>query len=197
MKSRPNKLPLSFYLQESVTLIARGLIGMRLCSFKDDVITSGIIVETEAYEGITDKASHAYNNRRTARTEIMFQKGGVAYVYLCYGMHHLFNVVTNIEGVPHAVLIRAIFPTDGIDTMKQRTAKQSMGFKATNGPGKLAKALGIHTSDTGENLTGNKIWIEKTNIQIKQGDIVAGPRIGVGYAGEDALLPYRFMKSLI
>ncbi len=192
MKFGSQKLPLSFYLQESVSLIAKELIGAKLCSFKDGVLTSGTIVETEAYEGITDKASHAYNNRRTTRTEIMFQKGGVAYVYLCYGMHHLFNVVTNMEGVPHAVLVRAIIPTDGTETMKIRTGKQKMNFKATNGPGKLTKALGIHISDIGEILTEDKIWIEKPTIKINESKIIAGPRIGVDYAGEDALLPYRF-----
>jgi len=188
-------LPISFYLRDSVTQIAKELIGAKLCSFKDGALTSGIIVETEAYEGITDKASHAYNNRRTPRTEIMFQEGGVAYVYLCYGMHHLFNVVTNVKGVPHAVLIRAIYPTDGNETMKQRTGKKQINFKATNGPGKLSKALGIQTSDTGENLTENKIWIEKPIIKINKSDIITGPRIGVDYAGEDALLPYRFCLS--
>ncbi len=192
MKSISHKLPISFYLQDSVTLIAKELIGAKLCSFKDDILTSGIIVETEAYEGITDKASHAYNNRRTARTNIMFQEGGVAYVYLCYGMHHLFNVVTNVKGIPHAVLIRAIVPASGIETMKLRTGKKHINFKETNGPGKLTKALGIHTSDTGESLFGNKIWIEKPLIQINQSDIITGPRIGVDYAGEDAFLPYRY-----
>jgi len=195
MKSKSHKLPFPSYLQDSVTQIAKELIGAKLCSFKDGNLTTGIIVETEAYEGITDKASHAYNNRRTTRTEIMFQKGGVAYVYLCYGMHHLFNVVTNMEGIPHAVLVRAIIPTDGTETMKIRTGKQKMDFKATNGPGKLTKALDIHISDTGESLTGNKIWIEKPTVQVNQNDIIAGPRIGVDYAEEDALLPYRFCLS--
>jgi DNA-3-methyladenine glycosylase len=185
-------LPISFYLRDSVTQIAKELIGCKLCSFKDGVLTSGVIVETEAYEGITDKASHAYNNRRTSRTEIMFQEGGLAYVYLCYGMHHLFNVVTNINGIPHAVLIRAIYPTEGIETMKQRTGKKQINFKATNGPGKLSKALGIHISDTGESLTGNTIWIEKSKLHINEKDIIAEPRIGVDYAEEDALLPYRY-----
>ena len=195
MKAKSNKLPVSFYLQDSVTHIARGLIGTKLCSYKDGEFTSGTIVETEAYAGIADKASHAYNNRRTTRTEIMFGEGGRAYVYLCYGMHHLFNVVTNVEGIPHAVLIRAIYPTDGIETMKLRTGKKQINFKATNGPGKLSKALGIHTIDTGESLCGNKIWIEKPRHQINKDDIITGPRIGVGYAGEDALLPYRFRLS--
>ncbi|NOX45924.1 MAG: DNA-3-methyladenine glycosylase [Chlorobi bacterium] len=192
MKSKSDKLPLSFYQQESVTQIARELIGTKLCSFKDGKLTSGIITETEAYEGITDKASHAYNNRRTARTEIMFGEGGHAYVYLCYGMHHLFNVVTNIEGIPDAVLVRAIYPTDGTETMKHRTGKKQFGHRATNGPGKLSRALGIQVSNTGESLTGNKIWIEKPRVLIDKSDIIAGPRIGVDYAGKDALLPYRY-----
>lgn len=196
MKAKSNKLPVSFYLKDSVTQIARELIGTKLCSFKDGELTSGIIVETEAYAGITDKASHAYNNRRTPRTETMFGEGGRAYVYLCYGMHHLFNVVTNVEGIPHAILIRAISPSNGIGTMKQRTGKQSIDFKATNGPGKLSKALGIHISDNGESLIGNNIWIEKSRHQFNKEDIIVGPRIGVDYAGEDALLPYRYRLNV-
>jgi DNA-3-methyladenine glycosylase len=192
MKSNSQKLPLSFYLRDSVTQIAKELIGCKLCSFKDGILTSGIIFETEAYEGITDKASHAFNNRRTSRTEIMFREGGLAYVYLCYGMHHLFNVVTNVKEIPHAVLIRAIYPTDGIEKMKERTGKLRMDFRATNGPGKLTKALGIHVSDTSKSLTEDNIWIEKSDLQINENDITTGPRIGIDYAGEDALLSYRY-----
>src|SRR5688572_7863163 len=102
------KLKRDFYTREDVVLVAKELLGKVLCTKWNGKTTSGIITETEAYEGITDRASHAYRGRRTERTEIMYSEGGTAYVYLCYGMHHLFNVVTNKKDIPHAVLIRAV-----------------------------------------------------------------------------------------
>ena len=117
------KLPVSFYERENAALIASALIGKILITQIGEILTAARIVETEAYGGITDKASHAYGNRRTTRTEIMYANGGVSYVYLCYGIHHLFNVVTNSEEVPHAVLIRAAEPITGIAEMLRRTGK--------------------------------------------------------------------------
>lgn len=153
--------------------------------------TSGRIVETEAYRGATDRASHAWNNRRTKRTEIMYGHGGVAYVYLCYGIHHLFNVVTNVKDVPHAVLIRALEPVEGIDTMLWRCGKQKVDTTLTAGPGSLSKALGITTALTGESLSGDVLWIEDA-LPVPKAQIVAGTRVGVAYAMDDAYLPYRF-----
>lgn len=188
------KLLESFYLNNDVVQIAKDLIGKVLYTNFDGNLTAGIISETEAYAGITDKASHAYNGRFTNRTEVMFRKGGTAYVYLCYGVHSLFNVVTNIEGIPHAVLIRAIIPTIGIERMLLRANKQKQSKSFGIGPGNVSKILGIHYSNTGTSLLGNSIWIEyNINDNNNYYKIVADKRIGVDYAEEDALLPYRFV----
>jgi DNA-3-methyladenine glycosylase len=186
------KLGKAFYEREDVVKIAKQLIGKVLVTNFDGVITSGRIVETEAYNGVVDKASHAYNNRRTKRTEIMFGEGGNAYVYLCYGIHHLFNVVTNVKDVPHAVLIRAIEPLEGIDTMLERMKKTKLDFSIGRGPGNVSKALGIATHHTGNTLFGKDIYIADDGFKIPAKNIIASPRIGVDYAAEDALLPYRF-----
>ncbi len=187
------KLPGSFYFRDDVVEIASNLLGKVLATNFNGIITSGIINETEAYAGATDKASHAYNNLRSRRTETMFGKGGRAYVYLCYGVHSLFNVVTNIEGIPHAVLIRGIVPVDGKDIMSERAGRSVKGEKDTNGPGKLSKVLGIHYSHTGLDLCGDIIWLEDKGIEVKRSDISITKRIGIDYAEEDADLPYRFV----
>jgi DNA-3-methyladenine glycosylase len=184
------KLQPAFYQQTDVAAIARQLLGKILVTQTGSVRTAGMIVETEAYAGITDKASHAWNNRRTKRTEIIYAPGGVAYIYLCYGMHYLFNVITNARDVPHAVLVRALEPLDGIEAMKSRYG-QRVPPKFTAGPGSLCKAMGINAAHNGENLSGNKIWIEDA-AAIAEEEILAGTRVGVQYAGEDAYLPYRF-----
>lgn len=186
------KLPLSFYDREDVVLVARELLGKVLVTNFDGQYTSGIIVETEAYAGPQDKASHAYGNRRTARTEIMFSEGGTAYVYLCYGIHHLFNVVTHKKDIPHAVLIRALEPLEGIEYMLARRNKEHLQPSLTAGPGALSMAMGILTRHTGLSLLGNEIWIEDKGITVPKKDIIASTRVGVAYAKEDALLPYRF-----
>jgi DNA-3-methyladenine glycosylase len=186
------KLDKAFYEREDVVKIAKELIGKVLVTNFDGVITSGRIVETEAYNGAVDKASHAYNNRRTKRTEIMFGEGGNAYVYLCYGIHHLFNVVTNVKDVPHAVLIRAVEPLEGIDIMLERMKKTKLDFSIGRGPGNVSKALGIATHHTGNTLFGKDIYIADDGTKIPAKHIIASPRIGVDYAAEDALLPYRF-----
>jgi DNA-3-methyladenine glycosylase len=186
-------LPESFYTRKDVVKIAKELLGKVLVTHFDGVITSGIITETEAYAGAGDKASHAYGNRRTKRTDIMFWQGGVAYVYLCYGIHHLFNVVTNVADVPHAVLIRALEPLEGIEHMLARRGKEKLAPALTAGPGAMSGALGIHTLHTGKSLSGtDAITIEDKGIVVKLKDIIASKRIGVDYAQEDALLPYRF-----
>ncbi len=190
------KLNKAYYLQENVVQIAKDLLGKCLCTNFDGVITTGIITETEAYEGITDKASHAFGNRLTKRTEIMYREGGIAYVYLCYGMYSLFNVVTNKIGIPHAVLIRGIQPLEGLEKMTDRYNQRDLQKYPINGPGKVTKALGIHYSNTGLDLQGNQIWIEDRHIQINKKNIMVSTRIGVGYAKEDALLPYRFVLKI-
>jgi DNA-3-methyladenine glycosylase len=186
-------LPESFYARKDVVKIAKELLGKVLVTRFDGIITSGIITETEAYAGVSDKASHAYGGRRTNRTEIMYCKGGTAYVYLCYGIHHLFNVVTNVQGVPHAVLIRAVEPLEGIEHMLERRTKAQLVPALTAGPGAMSMALGISTRYTGDSLTGDGgIVIEDRGIKVAGKAILESPRIGVAYAQEDALLPYRF-----
>ena len=185
-------LPPSFYQRTDVLAVAKELLGKVLVTRFEGIVTSGIITETEAYAGPADRASHAYGNRRTTRTEVMYATGGVAYVYLCYGIHHLFNVVTNAGDIPHAVLIRAVEPLEGIEDMLLRRGKQRVTPQLTAGPGALSMALGIRTGHTGVLLQGPEITIEDRGIKVSTKDIVATPRIGVAYAMEDALLPYRF-----
>lgn len=180
-----------FYTRPDVVQIARDLIGKYLFTQFEEGITGGIITETEAYEGATDRASHAFGNRRTARTEVMFAEGGVAYVYLCYGIHSLFNIVTNVKDIPHAVLIRGIHPVEGLDIMLKRAGKDKIVRGFGSGPGKVSKLLGIHYSHSGLDLQGDKIWVEDRGLELAK-QIISGVRIGVDYAGEDALLPYRF-----
>lgn len=197
------KLEKDFYLHEDVVHLSKDLLGKFLCTRIEGKLTSGIIIETEAYAGEIDKASHAYNNRRTSRTEIMFAEGGVAYVYLCYGIHHLFNVVTNYKNVPHAILVRAIKPVEGIRTMLKRRnlevteenieAVKSGKKKIAGGPGTVSQALGIKTKHSGLDLTGKTIWIEDRGIKIVKKNIISGPRVGVDYAGEHTKWPYRFI----
>ncbi len=182
-------LPRSFYVRDKVVNIAHELLGKVLVTNLNGRRTSGMITETEAYAGRTDRASHAYAGRRTARNEPMYAQGGRAYVYLCYGIHHLFNVVTNLEGEPHAVLIRGIHPLEGQDAMLARRGGTKL---TTNGPGTLSVALGIRTAHSGTDLLSGPIRIEDHGVPVPDGAIVIGPRIGVEYAGPDALLPYRF-----
>ncbi|MDR1984919.1 MAG: DNA-3-methyladenine glycosylase [Prevotellaceae bacterium] len=189
------KLDLSFYTRDDVVQISKELLGKTLCTNINGSLTKAVITETEAYAGVTDKASHAYNGRRTKRTEIMFRQGGCAYIYLCYGMYSLFNVVTNVENIPHAVLIRGAVALSGTETMLQRAKKKKLTDDLLTGPGKLSKAMGLHFSQTGASLFGNTIWIEDRGIIISPENILATPRIGVDYAEEDALLPYRFVAK--
>lgn len=189
-----SKLNSAFYEQQDVLKVARQLLGKLLVTEIEGVRTSGRIVETEAYAGVIDRASHAFNNRRTNRTEVMFGPGGVAYVYLCYGIHHLFNVVTNLAETPHAVLVRGLEPVEGIDTMMWRCGKQKLDTTLTAGPGSLSKALGITTALTGQSLLGDTVWIEDAPA-LPKSQIAAGTRVGVAYAMDDAYLPYRFSEK--
>ncbi|SHF30873.1 DNA-3-methyladenine glycosylase [Fodinibius roseus] len=188
-----HKLPLSFYRQPDVVRLSRQLVGKVLCTQTGDTpVTSGIITETEAYSGRNDKASHAHGGRRTQRTETMYRAGGIGYVYLCYGIHHLFNVVTNTENEADAVLIRAIEPLEGREMMMQRRGADRISPSLTAGPGRLSQALNITTALDGIDLTGNTIWIEDRDRSFADHEMVAAPRVGVDYAGEDARLPRRF-----
>jgi DNA-3-methyladenine glycosylase len=188
------KLPPSFYLQPDVVEIAKELLGKIVVTKFDGITTKARIMETEAYNGIHDKASHAYGGRRTVRTEIMYARGGVAYVYLCYGIHHLFNVVTNIAGIPHAVLVRAIEPLEGMDIILGRINKLNNNG-IIKGPGNASRALGITTAHTGHSLLSKDFYIAEDSYSINPSQIITGPRVGVAYAMEDAFLPYRFIYN--
>ncbi len=186
------KLPLSYYSNQDVLFLAQDLLGKVLFTEINGETTAGIIVETEAYFGVKDKASHAYGGRRTDRTETLYSHGGVSYVYLCYGIHHLFNVVTSVEDDPHAVLVRAVEPLIGKEIMEKRRNMPASKPSISAGPGSAAKALGIDRSFNRKDLNGHEIWIEDHGISYTPDKIIAGPRIGVAYAQEDALLPWRF-----
>ena len=179
----------SFYLRPDVVGVAQELLGKVIVTELDGERTAGVITETEAYAGAGDRASHAYGGRRTLRNAPMYAQGGTAYVYLCYGIHHLFNVVTNVDHVPHAVLVRGIAPLDGHATMlrRRRTARLT-----ASGPGTLTQALGITTALSNTDLIHGPVRVEDHGVVVHKRDVIIGPRIGVDYAGEDALLPYRF-----
>jgi DNA-3-methyladenine glycosylase len=186
------KLPSSYYQGTDVVKLSKDLIGKYLFTYIDGVITGGYIVENEAYNGAIDRASHAFGNRLTPRTKTMFMQGGVAYVYLCYGIHEMFNIVVAEEGMPHAILVRAINPTEGLEAMQVRRNMPVLKPAITMGPGSVAKALGISRTINAFDLTGDTIWIEDRSLSFPGDAIAAVPRVGVDYAGEDALLPYRF-----
>lgn len=186
------KIDKAYYSNPDVLFLARDLLGKVLVTRINGAVTSGIITETEAYAGVTDKASHAYGNRRTGRTEVMYRPGGVAYVYLCYGIHYLFNVVTSVQDEPHAVLIRAVEPLAGKAIIEKRRDRSIDKASVSSGPGSVSKALGIDLGLNSKDLTGDEIWIEDHGLRYDDNEIAATPRVGVDYAGEDALLPWRF-----
>ncbi len=185
------KLARAFYTRADVLTVARGLLGSRLVApTRDGRRVSGIIVETEAYQGPEDRASHAYGGRRTRRTETMYAHGGVAYVYFVYGMYYQFNVVTGVTDVPHAVLVRALEPVEGVELMRRRRGGVPPA-ELTSGPGKLCIALGIDRRLDGADLLGDKIWLEPGR-RVSPAAIAAGPRVGIDYAREWAARPWRF-----
>ncbi|AKD03116.1 DNA-3-methyladenine glycosylase [Pontibacter korlensis] len=186
------KLTKPFYTRPNVVQVAQELLGKYVYTCVDGILTGGMIVETEAYAGENDRACHAHLNRRTSRTEIMYHEGGVAYVYLVYGIYHLFNIITNEKNKADAVLVRAIEPEVGVEEMLLRRGMASAKPNLTAGPGVLSIALGIDKKLYGADLTGNTIWLEDKGVTVPAEDIAIGPRIGIDYAGEDALLPWRF-----
>lgn len=185
-------LPPSYYQNPDVLWVSQDLLGKFLMTKFNGILTGGMIVETEAYKGPEDRASHAYNMRRTKRNEVMYWRGGYSYVYLCYGIHYIFNVITNIEDIPHGVMLRSIEPVVGIDHILKRRNKQKLDHSVGRGPGSSTQALGITTAHNGESLQGPLIWIEDRNMPVSKEQIVALPRIGIDYAKEDALLPWRY-----
>jgi len=191
MKPAAAKLPREFYTRTNVLAVARELLGKLLVvPASDGKRVSGIIVETEAYRGPLDRASHAYGGRRTRRTETMYGLGGTVYIFFVYGMYNQFNVVTNVEDVPHAVLIRALQPVEGIELMRQRRHSQP-DHNLTNGPGKLCLAMGIDRRLDCADLLGNDVWLEAGE-RIPPRKIASGPRIGINYAEGWVDKPWRF-----
>lgn len=187
------RLGRDFYARADTLTVARELLGKRLVvPAGGGGRVSGRVVEVEAYLGAEDRAAHSFGGRRTRRTETMYADGGTAYVFFVYGMHHQFNVVTGPAGQPHAVLVRAVEPEEGIELMKERRPV-SKGRELTSGPGKLCRALGIDLTFDGEDLTaGRRVWLEETRVVYAPDEVASGARIGVDYAGEDALRPWRF-----
>lgn len=178
-----------FFQSDDVVDLAKKLIGCRLSTKINGKLTTGIITETEAYAGNGDKACHAYLGRLTKRTATMYKSGGIAYIYLCYGIHHLFNIVTNSKGNADAILIRAFEPEQGIETMIKRRKKYKIDKSLSSGPGNVSQALGLTLNHNSKSICSNEIWLTKTK---KIPKIIETTRIGVNYAAEDALLPWRF-----
>lgn len=185
------KLPREFYLRDART-VARELLGQELVHVSPEGDTSGLIVETEAYLGVVDHASHAFGGRRSRRTAVMYEEGGRAYVYLIYGMYWCLNFTVQGVGTPEAVLVRALRPVTGIDLMAKR--RNSVGKRPAdlaNGPGKLCRALGIDGSLYGEDLCGNVLFVRQQPL-VSPGEIAVVRRVNVDYAGEDAHRKWRY-----
>jgi DNA-3-methyladenine glycosylase len=187
MKKSGRVISLDWYQSPDTIQLSRELLGKVLCAWDGQNLSAGIIVETEAYCGTADQACHARGGNRSPRTEIMYARGGVAYVYICYGIHYLFNVITHQEGEPHAILVRALEPLEGIDLMLQRRKIDKLQSRITKGPGSLTQALGISKADNGLALNSDRVWIEDRGINIEQEQILSGPRVGIKGAGEPAV----------
>ena len=186
------KLPITYYQNEDVVFLAKDLLGKTLITNINGIKTGGIISETEAYSEI-EKGCHAFNKRKTERTKIMFEAGGLSYVYFCYGMHHLFNIVTGKKDFAQAVLIRAIQATIGIDEILKRRNKILIDKNLCNGPGKVCQASGISKAHYGLSLTGNDIYGQTSKLDSAELQIISTTRIGIDYADEDRYLPWRFL----
>lgn len=189
------RLERSFYLRDDVLTIAQELLGKVIVTKNNGHHTAGIITETEAYAGVADRASHAFGGRRTLRNEQMYAIGGTAYVYLCYGIHNLFNIVTNLKDVPHAVLIRAVHPLEGERIMRERRGIVGVPYRAgqlAGGPGTLTTALAIGMEHNGVDLVTGNIAIEDRGFHVPTASVRIGPRVGIEGSKEAALLPYRF-----
>lgn len=185
-------LPPEFYAGEDVVVLSKQLLGKVVCTAFEGGYTSAIIVETEAYNGRTDKACHAHMGKRTQRTSVFYEPGGVAYVYLCYGLHHLFNIITNKADMADAILVRAAQPLEGLETMARRRKLNAGALNLLMGPGSFSQGMGITSAHYGQDLQGPLIWLEDRGIGVPDQDIAVGVRIGIDYAEEDRFLPWRF-----
>ncbi|HVG24327.1 MAG TPA: DNA-3-methyladenine glycosylase [Thermoanaerobaculia bacterium] len=188
----PRKLARAFYLQDTVT-VARALLGCLLWRRLDDgSLLAARIVETEAYLGANDLASHARRGLRSARNESMYLEGGHAYVYFTYGMHWCMNVVTQERDLAEAVLLRGAEPLRGIEEMRARRPKAKKDWELMNGPGKICMAMAIDRQFDGESLRGTRLWLTERDVAIDGDDIAVGPRIGIDNSGDAAAWPLRF-----
>ncbi len=186
------RLERSFYLNTNAVEIARNLLGKVIYSSVDKIITGGVIVETEAYKGPEDVGSHSYNGKRTVRNEMMYAEGGLVYMYICYGIHNMLNIVTGPEGSSHAVLIRALEPVTGIDVMRQRRSVFDNDKRLCKGPGALCKAMGLSKKHNGVSLAGDTVWIEDRGTVLTDDEIIASPRVGLNITGPYRDIPWRF-----
>lgn len=187
-----NKLPVDFYQQSDVVSVARQLLGKHVYSLINGNLTGGIIIETEAYRGPDDRGSHAFNNKRTPRNEMMYRAGGVAYMYICYGIHDMLNIVTGTDGMSHAALIRAIKPTEGLEIMRIRRGIFDQDRRLCQGPGALAKALGLTKLHNGEDLQGEALWLTDEGTNFDDDQVIASARVGMNFDGPFKTIPWRF-----
>lgn len=181
------------YADSDTARSARFFLGKVLCVRTEDGYAEGMITETEAYGGVEDAASHAYQGRRTARTEVMYAPGGAAYVYLCYGLHSMFNIITGPKDSPKAVLVRAVKIVAGHEVVRKR--RKGVAEKDwASGPGRVCTALGIGRHHYGHDLiSGESVWIEDRGAKVPQCEVIAGPRVGIDYAGDWVQVPWRFV----
>ena len=188
----PRKLARGFYLQDTVT-VARELLGCVLWRRLDDgTLLAARIVETEAYLGANDMASHARRGLRSERNRSMYLEGGHAYVYFTYGMHWCLNVVTQEQDLAEAVLLRGAEPVRGIEAMRARRPKAKKDWELMNGPGKICMAMDIDRQLDGEHLRGERLWITERDVSLPDADVVVSPRIGIDNSGDAAAWPLRF-----
>ena len=186
------KLDRADFASADTPRVARYFLGKFLCVRAPDGYAEGMITETEAYSGPEDAACHAFGNRRTPRTEIMYAPGGVSYVYLCYGLHRMFNIVTGPLDLPQAVLVRAVRITAGHEMVRnRRSGVPEKGW--ASGPGRVCTALGIGLGHNAVDLAGESIWLEDRGVRPAPRKVARTPRIGVDYAGEWAAKPWRFV----
>lgn len=186
-------IPKKYFQNPDILFLGQDLLGKVLCTDFDEQLCKAKIIETEIYKAPEDRGSHAFNNLRTNRTEIMYGEGGTAYIYLCYGIHSMVNIVSGPKDHAHAILIRAVEPLNNFSTLKERVQTKKKDILLGSGPGNVCKAMGIHTKHGGEKLyTRGNIWIEEATEKIMQKEIVKGPRVGIAYAKEWAHKPWRF-----
>ncbi len=187
---RITRVPVSFF-QRPALEVARDILGLVVVHRRGERITAGIITETEAYQGPQDQACHAYNGRRTERNEALWGPPGRAYIYFTYGMHHMFNVVSYEDGIPHGVLVRSLWPVTGLSLMLERRKGR---LPLATGPGRLCQAMDITREHYGARLQGDTLFVGYPPLGlVPRFDIISTPRIGIDYAGDAKDYLWRFV----